>query len=346
MAFADPKIGCRPAWTPLLCLALVLLVAVRASAGEKPSVREVLAGTVLAKKAKEVARGKKATVQAHEASAREMAVALACLIPAGRRGSLAHLHNAEPIMPEEYRDVAGPIDLRDIEGSLAGLTIGSEAEARRYLAAKPGWDLSLSAEEIAAFRALDPPKGQALAAVDATLRRIFAARIRDYHAKGLDGIAPFDRGGGKTSSVAEDLRRSSLASESFRKVLPDTHRALLAYPLRKPPGGRIFYFWTRIRVLGRPVFLLNQRLAADLDGGSVVIERQFYATQFLGAGQTLTALVPVREGTLVAYVNHSFVDRWTGPGVGTPGKRKVGFKLIDKILKEMADEYGLCKGVD
>ena len=26
--------------------------------------------------------------------------------------------------------------------------------------------------------------------------------------------------------------------------------ALLAYPLRDPPGGRMFYFWTRIRVLG------------------------------------------------------------------------------------------------
>jgi hypothetical protein len=89
MAGFHARIGCRAVWAPLLCLALVLLVAARVGAEEKPGVREVLAGTVLAKKAKEVARGKKVTVQAHEASKREMAVALACLIPAGRRGSLA-----------------------------------------------------------------------------------------------------------------------------------------------------------------------------------------------------------------------------------------------------------------
>jgi len=104
------------------------------------------------------------------------------------------------------------------------------------------------------------------------------------------------------------------------------------------------YFWTRIRVLGRPVFLLNQRLVGQPDGVPMVIERQFYATQFLGAGQTVTALVPVEEGTLAIYVNQTFVDRWTGPSFSTGTKRAVGLKIINGILPEMADEYGLCEG--
>jgi hypothetical protein len=45
MDVADAEIGYRAGWAPLLCLALVLLVAPRASAEEKPGVREVLAGT-------------------------------------------------------------------------------------------------------------------------------------------------------------------------------------------------------------------------------------------------------------------------------------------------------------
>ena len=51
----------------------------------------------------------------------------------------------------------------------------------------------------------------------------------------------------------------------------------------------------------------------------------FVATLFslwFGAGQTITMLVPVDGGTLVFYVNHSFVDRWSGPGF-TAGARPI-----------------------
>ena len=249
-------------------------------------------------------------------------------------------------MPDQYSDASGPIDVNDLEGSLASLTIGkgAEKEAKRYLGATPGWELSLSSEEIAAFNALDPPEGQEVPAVEAELARQFAKRVRDYHAKGLEGIAPFDRGDGETSSAGDDLRNSTITSEGFLKVLPNTHRALLAFPFGDQSDGESYYFWTRIRVLGRPVFLLNQRLIAQPDGVPVVIERQFYATQFLGAGQTVTALVPVEEGTLALYVNRSFVDRWTGPSFSVGTKRAVGLKIINGILPEMADEYGLCEG--
>ena len=110
------------------------------------------------------------------------------------------------------------------------------------------------------------------------------------------------------------------------------------------PDGQTFYFWTRINILGRPVFLLNQRLVGSPDGVPVVIERQLYASQFLAAGQTITALIPVDAGTLVIYVNHSFVDRWSGPGFASGAKRQVGQKLIDKILPKMAELLGLCEG--
>jgi hypothetical protein len=317
-----------------------------APAEGKVTVATVLEGTVLEGRERDILAGKKVTVEALQSSRREMSAALACLIPPGRKGSLAHLHNAEAIMPDEYRDASGPIDVNDLEGSLASLTIGkgAEKEAKRYLGAKPGWELSLSSEEIAAFNALDPPKGQEVAAVEAELARQFAKRVRDYRAKGLEGIAPFDRGDGETSAAGDDLRNSTIAAEGFLKILPNTHRALLAYPLSEPRNGESYYFWTRIRVLGRPIFLLNQRLVGQPDGVPVVIERQFYATQFLGAGQTVTALIPVEEGTLAVYSNHSFVDRWTGPGFGTGAKRTIGLKIINGSLPEMADKYGLCEG--
>jgi hypothetical protein len=333
---------------PNLALLAALWIGAFSSAAtaETPTAGELLAGTAMEDRVEALLAGKKVTVQAHESSPREMAVALACLIPPDREGSLAAFRNHEPVMPADYRDASGPIDPDDPESSLAKLSIGKGAarEAKRYLDAQSGWELSLSTDEIAAFAALDPASGEEVAAVETQLGRMLAQRVRAYRADGLAGIAPVDRGDGELSSTAEDLKNTTRVSTVFQRLLANTHRLLGEFPLNEPPDGQAFYFWTRIRVMNRPVFLLNQRLTGAPDGVPVVIERQFYATQFLGAGQTLTTLIPVQEGTLAFYVNHTFVDRWTGPGFSAAAKRKVGLKLIDDILKEMAEAYGLCEG--
>lgn len=319
----------------------ILFIVTNAEA-ETRSLRDVLTGTVLEAHAGDVANGERVTVEDQLISEREMAVALACLIPQGRKGSLARFQNARPIVPDEYRGDSGPIDPDDPEAGFVNLTTGSDAEAQRYIDAEPGWELSLSADEISAFRSIDRVAADKVTSVDEVLRRVLSDRVRAYHTRGLEGIAPFDRGSDGSSSVASDLKRSTIGTESFRKVLPQTHAALLKFPFGGVPGGRKYYFWTRMNVLGRPVFLLNQRLAAELDGASVVIERQFYATQFLAGGQTVTALVPVKEGELLVYVNHSFVDRWQGFGVSA--KKAIGRTLLEKTLSDMAEKYGLCEG--
>ena len=94
-----------------------------APAQAKPTVATVLEGTVLEGRERDILAGKKVTVEALQSSRSEMSAALACLIPPELEGSLAHLYNAEAIMPDEYRDASGPIDVNDLEGSLASLTI-------------------------------------------------------------------------------------------------------------------------------------------------------------------------------------------------------------------------------
>jgi hypothetical protein len=330
----------------LLRRALVLGLLASASEIQATTVAEVVAGSPLAGRESEILAGGEVTAVAHRSGEREMAVALACLVPAGQPTSLAMFRHDRAIMPDEYRDADGPIDPADPEGSLAALTLGGNAqrEARRYLEAAPGWELSLSSREIEQLRALEPSPGGEVEAVEGALRRLFAKRVRAYHEHGLAGVEAFDRGDGSLSSAATDLDATTRASQTFARILPETHRVLLAFPGGAPPDGEVFYFWTRINVLGRPVFLLNQRLVGSPDGIPVMIERQFYATQFLGAGQTLTALVPVSEGTLVFYVNHSFVDRWSGSGFAAGAKRQVGQQLIEAILPEMAESLGLCAG--
>ena len=278
-------------------LAWLSLLPSPARAQEAPTASDVLEGTQLGLRVDKILQGQTATVVASEIGAREMGVVLGCLLPPDKKGSLSAYRSADVIMPPKYRDLSGPIDMTDIEGSLESLSIGSESEAERYLAAEPGWELSFSSEEIARFRGL-ASEDAGLAEVETLLRAIFAERIRAYASKGLAGIAPFDRGDGEVSSIADDLRKSTAQMAGLNRVIPELYTTLNTEPRVKPKGGEEFYFWSRIKVLGRPVFILHHRLWSEIEGSTAVVERQYYATQFLGAGQTITALIPVAEGTL------------------------------------------------
>jgi hypothetical protein len=327
--------------------ALIAVVLLPQAALAKPLVREILAETPFNREQIQgVLDGKLVTSDVVEVSERELGGAVACLVPTGRKGSLEFARNNRVTMPDEYKDIAGPIDPEDIEGSLAALNLGgSEREARRYLEIEPGFDINLSKEEIAAFRALAPTKGEELAAVEAKLREVFAQRIRSYRARGLDGIAPFARGDvkAKGGSPAGDLRGATDAAGAFHKLMPEYYEALLAYPKGNVPNGREFLFWSRIQVLGRPVFMLHQRLTAATEHAEIVLERQFYASHFLNVGQVLIGLLPVQEGTLAFYVNRTWVDKWHGFGTGT--KRAVGKKIVRDVIMDLADHFDLCKGL-
>ncbi len=333
----------RSLFASSLCALVVVSVA---PARALPGAAEILSGTIFGERdIAKVLAGEEVTTPVREVSPRELGVGLACLVPSGRRASLAVLRNAEPLMPEKYRDASGPLDLDRLDESFAALGLGSgaAAEARRYLAAEPGYGLNLSESEIAAFAALQPDPGQELAAVDAQLRRIFAERVRAYRSEGTSGIAPFARGNGESSSPGDELRQTTEGLDGFRKAFPAFHRALLSYP-RGEIEDQEFWFWTRIRVLGRPVFMLHQRLAAEQGDVEVVVERQIYATQFLDVGQTVAALLPVQEGTLLFDIYRTWVDRWTGPGFTVGAKRKVGNELISSTLSFLARDLGLCGG--
>ena len=115
--------------------ALIATVLSPQAALAKPLAREILAETPFSQgQIQSVLDGKLVTSDVVEVSKRELGGAVACLVPSGRKGSLEFARNNRVTMPDEYKDVAGPIVPEDIEGSLAALNLGgSEREARRYL---------------------------------------------------------------------------------------------------------------------------------------------------------------------------------------------------------------------
>ncbi len=329
-------------------LGALLLVAAATSAEAQPRAAEILSGTIFGgDEIDRVLEGRKVTTPVREVSRRELGIGLACLVPPGKRASLAVLRHGNPIMPEKYRDGSGPIDVAALETSFAALEVGKGArdEAKRLLSIEPGYEFNLSKSEMAGFTALEPAKGQEVAAVEAQLRRVFAERVRAYRAGGTAAIAGFAREDGKTSSPGDELQQTTEGLDGFRKAFPAFHAATLAYPRGSlKDQHQEFWFWTRIRVLGRPVFMLHQRLAAEKGPVEMVVERQIYASHFLDVGQTVSAILPVQEGTLLFHVHRTWVDRWTGPGMAVGAKRKVGNKLIASQLSSIAGELRLCEG--
>ena len=108
----------------------------------------------------------------------------------------------------------------------------NDAEAQRFAKAKAGDELNLSSAEIATLQAL---ADKSTAAIEAALRTLLLERYRAYRAKGLTGIAPYDRGGGKSDRPGRLPAKATNASPVLAREAPEVVTALLEYPRAQPP---------------------------------------------------------------------------------------------------------------
>lgn len=210
----------------------------------------------------------------------------------------------------------------------AGLTV-PPALAQSFRKAAPGDALNLSTDEIAAFRSMPPGD----AAVPQQIEAMLLARHRAYAAKGLAGIAPYARSGGKTSDPGADLRSATEAARELAKYLPTVQQDLLRFPERKTAGVEELFAWALYDIEGTPGFVLTHLLMAPDGDARVIVQRQYYVSASYDAEQAVAAFFPTREGTLVAYANHTFTSQVTGFG-GT-AKKGIGRRMLAKKLQEI-----------
>lgn len=219
----------------------------------------------------------------------------------------------------------------DTVDALSGLTLEPDRprRARRYTDARAGDDLNLSASEIAAFNALGhaaPPE-----AVEMQLRQSLLSRYQAYRAGGLAGIEPYDRGQGKTRSVADDLRAALEAMPGLQAHAPAAYAAMLRYPDAQPPGTEQAFRWKQLSANGIPTIVLGHGLFIPDGDAMIVLQRQYYASEGFNCEQAVAAFLPVEGGTVVVYVNHTSTDQVAGFGGGT--KRSIGSRLMASELE-------------
>jgi hypothetical protein len=218
----------------------------------------------------------------------------------------------------------------------AKLALAPDADknARAYRDASPGEDLNLSSGEIAAFKKLG--SSAATAAVEDQVRKALLARVEAYRAKGLDGLAPYAREGGKSRSPAEELRTATNAMKMLAKYAPAAHQYLLDYPNAKPPGAEEIVRWSRFDAHGVPTIALTQILLVPDGGAWLVTQRQFYVSSGYNVEQAIVAFLPDKTGTVVVYANRTSTDQVTGFGGGT--KRSIGSKLLASQIQGLFEK--------
>jgi len=225
------------------------------------------------------------------------------------------------------------------EGSLddfSTLTLDPDPDkrAKAYLNAKPGEDLNLDEAEIAAFNSMKIPSGESAAGVvGPAVSHQLLDRFQSYRQKGLAGIAPYERQKGKTTSAADDLKSATESLSLLREALPGLYKILLSYPNDKPEGLEESFMWSNYTAHGEPVFILTHDFSFTDGDAFVIVQRQFYVSGSYNAGQSVTAFVPVTDGTVVFYVNRTSTDQVTGFGSST--KRSIGRKVMASQLQDL-----------
>ena len=312
-------------------LASWLCLAAASAHAELPAARVALADTGYSTdQIAGVEAGKIVTGDAKPAHERDLAVAFAFLVPLTPAELVAHLAKDQHRDPDTI--ATGSISAAGALTDFAALSLQPDADrrARRYVTAKPGSDLNLGESELSTFRGLG--SSASTAAVEAQVRSALLERYRAYREKGLDGIAPYARGG-DSRSIAHDLRISLESVAGLRKYAPAAFEAMMSYPASAPPGSESRFTWEHFPAQGTPTIALVHEMYVPDGSAFLVLQRQYYVSEVFNCEQAVAGFLPVQGGTVVVYTNHTSTDQVMGLGGGA--KRSLGSQLMASELREL-----------
>jgi hypothetical protein len=276
-----------------------------------------------------VLSGEFVTASVPAVSDRDLSFAIAFLVKTspdalGQQVVAGHLVTADTQV-QAFGEIKGAGNLADF----AGLKLTSD-EARALAGANAGDTLNLAAGEVAAFTAA---RAGGPDAVPQQLHRMLLARYQAYRTSGLAGIAPYDRGGGRTTDHAADLRKASEAAAGLKKYLPVFQAVLLGYPKATAPQIQEAFFWVKSLIEGKPTYILTHLLTVPDGAARAIARRQFYVSTGYNGEQSIAGFLPIQGGTLVVAASHAFTDQVTG--FGGSMKRSIGSSVMARKMKEV-----------
>jgi hypothetical protein len=264
--------------------------------------------------------GEIVTAEREETTAKQLAVSIGMLIKGDPAALAAAVLDGQTLRANRAILGFGKIDPGAPEAGLAGVAFTEDEadEVRRLLQAQAGDELNLSADELAALREAtaqyDPNRAgdpAVVQAVNQAYRSILLGRLQAYLARGVAGIAPYQRDGG-VSDPAEELRAAAEASVLLQQAAPDLYRGLVDFPEHQPADVEQAFFWIKEMANDRPVFSLNHRMVQRRPDGLILLSRTFYAGHSFNASLSGAGVLPVQGENAVFYTNRTVSDQVAG----------------------------------
>lgn len=283
-----------------------------------------------------------------EGSDRELALGMVFLVKA-KKEDLTEMYRKAMVLREVSVITAhGTITGEGTMADLAGVALqpNAEKEAKRYVNVEPGDELNLDSKEMAAFQALKSAgKDGAVPVkkVEELIRHGLLTRYKEYHTKGLTGIAPYERGSGKQRRAGDELLLSTKQLTGVAKHLPVFHKFLLNYPNGFPKEEaknlEEFFYWLNIDVFGRPTYVLVHRMLYHVGEAAMAVERQYYASHDYNSMLQGIAALPTKEGMFLFYIGRVSTDQVAGftSAALHPVSRAITAPYIKDMFKSLQD---------
>ena len=311
-------------WFPL---ALLTLIAGSAAAQSPPEAAEVVKTLGFPADSKQkILAGEYVETALETASERDLNVGIAFLSKGIGPEPLA-----QEVVGQDLADRSDPQTLAfgrfSDPGSLADLAKLKLTKGQQAAYSEPAEWLNLSEQEVAA---LEKASGDPMA-VQKAVHAALLARYQAYRQKGIAGIAPYERG----SRPFEPGKDIESANDAARRVglLPDSFLGLLDhYPQGAPDDLVEAFSWSQFDAHGQDTLALTHHFTGTFGSAVLVVQRQFYASNGYNVEQAVTGLLPVKEGTLVVYANHTSTDQVAG--FGGSAKRGIGRKFMAAQLEQ------------
>jgi len=264
--------------------------------------------------------GEIVSVEREETTAKQLSVSIAMLVKGDPDALATAVLDGQTLEDNPAVLGFGKIDPAAPDAALAGVAYTADEvdEVRKLLEAQAGDEFNLSVEELASLRGVsarysprqagDPA---ALQAVNEAYRSILLGRLQAYLARGLAGLAPYERDG-EASDPAAELRAAAEASGLLQQAAPDMYRGLLDYPEQQPAGVQQAFFWVKEVANDRPVFSLSHRMMQRRPDGLILLSCTFYAGHSFNASLSGAGVLPVEQGDAVFYTNRTSSDQVAG----------------------------------
>ena len=297
----------------------------------EPTVDQMLADIGLsADERQQVMNGEFVTTRLARVSERDLPVALIVFIVTTSPDALARqIMTGDFITTDPQVQTYGRFGAPGSLADLAGLKISSDVAQQLY-SARAGRAVNLATSEIAAFHAL---QSDAPPTVRAQLQRMLLARYQTYRASGLGGIVAYDRGSGRTTDLASDLRKASESARLFAKYMPAFHAVILGYPQATVARMQQDFRWVSYNIEGKSTYVLLHMLSAANGAARAIVQRHYYVSTGYNGQQTVAGFLPVQGGTLVVCAAHVFTDQVAGFGGAV--KRDIGRRILADKMRQI-----------